>query len=295
MTKVIKPDRSDSTVNWNALSLNIGLVLGIMGLPHVMLRFLTVRDTHAAKQSAVVAIGIFSVFFMMLPGLRLRRAQRGGARRRSWPPTRPATPPARSSRRRSAATRCYALVAGVTIATILAVLAGLAIAASGAVAHDLYTNVLKRGEVDERRQLVVGRIAVVGVAAIAIVLALGAKNLNIAFLANIAFAIGASTTIPAGRGMEADCIGIRQNRGEPEARDATSNGQRPGGIAPAKRRIDLDYAEWGRVVARRVRPEAGSAARRLPVWCCRQAARAALFSSVAVVVRLIRALAETPI
>ena len=55
-----------------------------------------------------------------------------------------------------------------------------------------------------------------------------------------------SRDFPAGRGMEADCIGVRQDRGEPEAKDATSNGQRPGGIAPAKRRIDFDYAEWGR-------------------------------------------------
>jgi SSS family solute:Na+ symporter/cation/acetate symporter len=84
----------------------------------------------------------------------------------------------------------------VTIATILAVLAGLAIAASGAVAHDLYTSVFKRGDVTERAQLMVGRAAGAGAAVIAIVLALGAKDLNIANVANIAFAIAASTTMP---------------------------------------------------------------------------------------------------
>ena len=90
----------------------------------------------------------------------------------------------------------FAIVAGVTITTILAVLAGLAIAASGAVAHDLYTNVIKRGDVTPERQLRIGRVVGVGIAAVAIVLALGAKNLNIAFLANVAFAIAASTTMP---------------------------------------------------------------------------------------------------
>ena len=90
----------------------------------------------------------------------------------------------------------YALVAGVTIATILAVLAGMAIAVSGAVAHDLYTNVIKKGDVDERGQLITGRLAGAVSAAIAILLAFGAKDLNIANVANIAFAIAASTTMP---------------------------------------------------------------------------------------------------
>ena len=90
----------------------------------------------------------------------------------------------------------FALVAGVVIATVLAVLAGLAIAASGAAAHDLYTNVIKRGQVDERRQLFVGRLAGAIIAVVAIVLALAAKDLNIAFLANVAFAIAAATTMP---------------------------------------------------------------------------------------------------
>ena len=91
----------------------------------------------------------------------------------------------------------YALVAGVTIATILAVLAGMAIAVSGAVAHDLYTSVFKRGDVDERGQLHQSAARPARAArCIAILLAFGAKNLNIANVANIAFAIAASTTMP---------------------------------------------------------------------------------------------------
>jgi SSS family solute:Na+ symporter/cation/acetate symporter len=64
------------------------------------------------------------------------------------------------------------------------------------VAHDLYTSVVKRGNVDERGQLMVGRAAGAGTAVIAILIALGAKDLNIANVANIAFAIAASTTMP---------------------------------------------------------------------------------------------------
>jgi SSS family solute:Na+ symporter/cation/acetate symporter len=194
-SKVIQPDRSDPTASLNNLSLSMGLVLGIMGLPHVMLRFLTVRDTKAARTSAVVAISIFAVFFLMLPIFGYAALNEVG--QKAIVAANPAGNAAGPQLAQAVGGDVlFALVAGVTIATILAVLAGLAIAASGAVAHDLYTNVLKRGEVSPRAQLVVGRLAVAGIAAVAILLALGAKDLNIAFLANVAFAIGASTTMP---------------------------------------------------------------------------------------------------
>ena len=166
-----------------------------MGLPHVMLRFLTVRDAKAARNSATVAISIFSVFFLMLPIFGYAALNEIGEKAIV------AANPAGNSAGPMLAQEVggdllYALVAGVTIATILAVLAGLAIAASGAVAHDLYTSVFKRGDVNERGQLMVGRAAGAGTAVVAILLALCAKDLNIANVANIAFAIGASTTMP---------------------------------------------------------------------------------------------------
>jgi cation/acetate symporter len=192
---VIVPDRSDSTVSLNNLSLNIGLTLGIMGLPHVMVRFLTVRDARAARTSALVAMGIFSVFFLMLPLFGYAALNEVGRERIIAD-----NPAGNAAGPRLAeivgGDVVFAIVAGVTITTILAVLAGLAIAASGAIAHDLYTNVIKRGDVAPERQLWVGRAVGVGIAVVAILLALGAKDLNIAFLANVAFAIAASTTMP---------------------------------------------------------------------------------------------------
>jgi SSS family solute:Na+ symporter/cation/acetate symporter len=193
--KVVTPDRSDMTASINSLSLTIGLTLGIMGLPHVMLRFLTVRDARAARNSAGVAISIFMVFFLMLPIFGYAALNEIGKKAIV------AANPAGNSAGPMLAEKVggdvlYALVAGVTITTILAVLAGMAIAVSGAVAHDLYTNVAKKGHVDERGQLISGRIAGALSAAVAILLALGAKDLNIANVANIAFAIAASTTMP---------------------------------------------------------------------------------------------------
>ena len=193
--KIVEPDRSDTTESLNWLSLNIGLVLGIMGLPHVMLRFLTVRDAKAARNSAAVAISIFSVFFLMLPDLRLRRAQRDrqeGDRRRQ---------PGGQLRRADAGPggrwrRALRARRGRHDRDDPRRARGMAIAISGAVAHDLYTSVFKRGDVEERGQLIVGRAGRRGRRRIAILLALGAKDLNIANVANIAFAIAASTTMP---------------------------------------------------------------------------------------------------
>ena len=173
--KIVEPDRSDTTESLNWLSLNIGLVLGIMGLPHVMLRFLTVRDAKAARNSAAVAISIFSVFFLMLPIFGYAALNEIGEKAIV------AANPAGNSAGPMLAQEVggdllYALVAGVTIATILAVLAGMAIAISGAVAHDLYTSVFKRGNVEERGQLFVGRAAGAGAAVIAILLAFGGQG-----------------------------------------------------------------------------------------------------------------------
>jgi SSS family solute:Na+ symporter/cation/acetate symporter len=64
------------------------------------------------------------------------------------------------------------------------------------VAHDLYNTVLHRGRISQRRQLLVGKVAGLGISVLAIVLALGLKTWNVAFLANVAFAIAASTTMP---------------------------------------------------------------------------------------------------
>jgi cation/acetate symporter len=187
--------RADSTTSWNFISLNMGLVLGMMGMPHIMLRFLTVRDGRAARTSAQVAMWVFAVFFLLLPIFGFAASNEVG--RDVIAAANPAGNTAAPQLAQAVGGDVlFALVAGVVIATVLAVLAGLAIAASGAAAHDLYTNIIKRGEVDERRQLQVSRLAGAGIAVVAILLALGAKDLNVAFVGNVAFAIAAATTMP---------------------------------------------------------------------------------------------------
>jgi cation/acetate symporter len=92
-----------------------------------------------------------------------------------------------------------ALVSAVAFATILAVVAGLLLSASGAMSHDLWFNVFRRRPArSEREATMVARISAVtvGVVAIAFTLALG-DQLNVALLVGLALSIAASANFPA--------------------------------------------------------------------------------------------------
>ena len=88
-------------------------------------------------------------------------------------------------------------VAAIAFATILAVVAGLTIAASSAFAHDIWFTVVKQQKEDEREQVLVARVTAAAIGALAIVLAIALRSLNVAFLVGLAFAVAASANVPA--------------------------------------------------------------------------------------------------
>jgi cation/acetate symporter len=90
-----------------------------------------------------------------------------------------------------------AVISAVAFATILAVVAGLTLTSSASVAHDIYNNVVKKGKATEQQEIRVTRIAALTIGLIAILLAIPAQNLNIAFLVALAFAVAASANLPA--------------------------------------------------------------------------------------------------
>jgi cation/acetate symporter len=90
-----------------------------------------------------------------------------------------------------------AVIGAIAFATILAVVAGLTLASSSSLAHDLYANVIKKGKATAEQEVKVARIAAFAIGAISIVLAIAAQGLNVAFLVAIAFAIAASGNLPA--------------------------------------------------------------------------------------------------
>src|SRR5262249_25464949 len=89
-----------------------------------------------------------------------------------------------------------AFISAVTFATILAVVAGLLIAAASNVSHDLYTHVVKSGVSNEKHEVLAARVATVAVGIIAICVALYAKSLNVAFLVGLAYAVAGSANLP---------------------------------------------------------------------------------------------------
>ncbi len=89
-----------------------------------------------------------------------------------------------------------AVISAVAFATILAVVAGLTLAASSSFAHDFWGNVVKKGKITENEEVKVARITTVVIGVIAIVLGILAQGQNIAFLVGLAFAVAASANLP---------------------------------------------------------------------------------------------------
>jgi cation/acetate symporter len=179
----------------DTISLNIALVLGTAGLPHILIRFLTVPDAKTARNSVIVATWIIGLFYLMTPIMGYGATLFVGrdAISEANPAGNLAAPQLADA---LGGSLLLAFVSAVAFATILAVVAGLVIAASGAFAHDFYTNVIRRGEATEREQYQAARVAAVGISLAAIVLALFTQGFNVAFLVALAFAVAASANVP---------------------------------------------------------------------------------------------------
>ena len=186
------------------LSLALALVLGTAGLPHILIRFYTTPTAHAARKSVLWAIGLIGSFYLMTLVLGFGAAALVDTAKGSQIQTsagNAASPLLAQAVGGGEGTVggsvLLALISAVAFATILAVVAGLTLTSASSVAHDLYASVIKKGQASERSELIVARIAAFGIGAIAILLAIPAQRLNIAFLVALAFAVAASANLPA--------------------------------------------------------------------------------------------------
>lgn len=184
------------------LSLGITLILGTAGLSHLLVRFFTVPTAQAARSSVVWGMIIIGSFYFIiaiigfaasaLVGEEAINAAGGGGNM--------AAPLLGQVLGGGAGTLGGELfmagISAVAFATIVAVVAGLVITGAGVFAHDIYTNVIKRGEVDSRKQFQVARITAFVIGVVSIILGILAKNFNVAQLVTYAFAVGASSNLP---------------------------------------------------------------------------------------------------
>jgi cation/acetate symporter len=188
----------------DTVSLGLALVLGTAGLPHILMRFFTVPDAKAARSSVVWAIFLIGAFYLMVTalGLGARIVLGSGGEEAAGKGGNLAAPLLAEALGGGVGTVggdvLLAFIAAVAFATILAVVAGLVISASGAVAHDVWSNIVRHGRDSEHEEILVARIAALGVGAVAIAIAIiGGSGLNVSFMVGLAFAVAASANFPA--------------------------------------------------------------------------------------------------
>ncbi len=184
----------------SALSLGLALMFGTAGLPHIIMRFFTVSDAKEARKSVFYATGFIGYFYILTFIIGF-----GAILLVSPNPLFKDAAGTLIGGTNMAAVHLADAVGGnfflgfisaVAFATILAVVAGLTLAGASAVSHDLYANVIKNGQADERQELKVSKITVVILGIVAIGLGILFEKQNIAFMVGLAFSIAASCNFP---------------------------------------------------------------------------------------------------
>jgi cation/acetate symporter len=171
------------------VSLMLALFLGTAALPHILIRYYTVPSPAAARKSTIVAIAAIGTFYVLTLFMGL-----GALINQTINPlTDNMSAPLLA---RSFGTFLFASISAIAFATVLGTVAGLIVAASGAVAHDLMDRFAGL-RLTEKAKVRAGKMAAIGIGIVAIVLGILFKGMNVSFLVGLAFAIAASANLPS--------------------------------------------------------------------------------------------------
>ncbi len=183
------------TSGLDPFSLTLGLVLGTAGLPHILIRFLTVPNAKTARKSAVYSIWFIGLFYVMVVFLGFAAAKFVGIDQivAANPAGNMAAP---ILAKMLGGNFLFAFISAVSFATILAVVAGIVLTSATAFSHDFYNEIIKGGKASDRQQIRMARFASVGVTLLSVGLALFLQNENVAFLSSLAFTVAASSNLP---------------------------------------------------------------------------------------------------
>jgi len=185
------------------ISLGMALVLGTAGMPHILMRFFTVPSAQAARTSVIWAMGIIGGFYVLTLFLGTGAAMLvGPAKIAGIDPGGNMAGPLLAQYLGGGAESMLgnfflAFVAAVAFATIVAVVAGLVLASASAMAHDIYVGVIKGDHASQKEQVVAARVSSLIVGLMAITVGILAKGQNVAHLVALAFAVAASSNLPA--------------------------------------------------------------------------------------------------
>lgn len=182
--------RSDDPLyRLNFLSLMLALFCGTASLPHILIRYFTVKDQASARKSTIVGIGSIGFFYILTLFLGLGAMTSGSLDVTNNNMSAPLLA-------RSFGELMFAIISAIAFTTVLGTVSGLIVAASGAVAHDLLSGFLKL-EMSDRVKVRAGKITAVVVGVIAIALGILFQGLNVSYLVGWAFSVAASANLPA--------------------------------------------------------------------------------------------------
>ena len=184
----------------SAISLGMALMFGTAGLPHILMRFFTVKDAKEARKSVLWATSLIGYFYVLTfiigfgaivlvmgnPAyVDAKGVLLGGANMAAV-----------HLANAVGGSLMLGFISAVAFATILAVVAGLTLSGASAVSHDLYASVFRHGRVSEAAEIRVSRITTVVLGIVAILLGIVFQKVNVAFMVGLAFAIAASANFP---------------------------------------------------------------------------------------------------
>lgn len=186
-----------------ALSMGLGLMFGIAGLPHILMRFFTVTNAQEARKSVFYASGIIAFFFNVIAIMGLSAIVLVG--------TNPeffeggvvggkliggGNMVALHLAKAAGGNLLLGFLSAVAFATILAVVAGLALAGASAISHDLYARVIMKGKASESSEIRVSKMATLGLGVVAVLLGMAFEKMNVAFMVALAFGVASCANFP---------------------------------------------------------------------------------------------------
>jgi cation/acetate symporter len=193
----------------SAISLGLALMFGTAGLPHILMRFFTVKDAQAARKSVFYATGFIGYFYILtfiigFGAITLVSTDPAFLDAGILEKTKSGIAAIKGGSNMAAIHLADAVggnlflgfISAVAFATILAVVSGLALAGASAISHDIYAMVVKGGHANEQDEVRVSKIATLFLGVLAIILGIIFENQNVAFMVGLAFAIAASCNFP---------------------------------------------------------------------------------------------------
>lgn len=182
--------RSEKTIDkLNFLSLMLALFCGTASLPHILIRYYTVKDQASARKSTIVGIASIGFFYVLTLFIGLGAMTSGALDVTDSNMAAPLLA-------KSFSPLLFAIISAIAFTTVLGTVSGLIIAAAGAVVHDLCGSVLQL-QIPDHAKVRLAKIASIAVGVIAIILGILFEGMNVTYLVGWAFSIAASANLPA--------------------------------------------------------------------------------------------------